>query len=639
MRQALATKTGDWNRVRLFLVGDAAAGKSSLLRWLKGGTFDGQRIPTDGAVLETLDLKDWKIVQYHPISMIDTTNFIVDNQNEAADRKLEADSKANSSSEKLVTYVLNIFSRKDRNSSTSRSSESGVKSISERVVSDLVEKIERIPEVHSDGITLHVWDCGGQKVYYNTHHFFFTSTAIYLVVVDLSSKDVENTINQLHFWIRSIQSYAPSASISVVATHTDLMSDAEVEGRVKAIRESYNKYCDPPGTKYPIYAISCATGDAESRDKVRSHVLERAMTISREMQCYWRWILLFDNIYGAISDSTKQKSRELSIVKLDEARQYGESCGLAGEKDLKEALEFFHKQGLALHFNGDNLSDTIFMKPQELVDAFRTIVTANIVPDETSESTESPSGWSEVPLYPDERRKLREEGHLSLEAMKRIWDGQGYSDSTQQYLRTLLIRFGLAVRISETSSDLVLPCLVSKILDLEEEVGNDWSQKVKKWEYQIESKIPPLGFSSLLIVRLIQLATTPGKPPLLQVYKDACFLVLKQVSVYIKVHSVRVELFFVPSQRDKNHRMAEMIVEVVRVIRELQQLLVKGNQPDQSTCMIHGSLEGVCLKCQKNKVTIGGNDLLTINASHSQLCCRRCRAAIGSYLLECFFFE
>jgi len=149
--------------------------------------------------------------------------------------------------------------------------------------------------------------------------------------------------------------------------------------------------------------------------------------MAAETECLLKWIMFFDNLFitqsKPTSSSTSKGSPQLQIMKLDEAIKIAKRCGLTDEEDMVRALEFFHKQGLALYFNEETLKDIIFLNPKHLVDAFRTIITFN---------TESP-----FPFYSNEITTFQTCGRLSRDTMKRIWDGQKYTEETQKYLGSL----------------------------------------------------------------------------------------------------------------------------------------------------------------------------------------------------------
>jgi len=620
MREALATRMGRWKRIRLFIVGDGGAGKSSVRRLLKGDPFNENHDLTDGAEIETLDLNDWKVSEYDHKSVIDIKEFEHNSKAQTAP-VARLHKRSHSFGEMFKSWFSPSGGSPpviEQGPMPVMHSVSAPSLPSTEVVTSFVNQRlkTRMVESTTEGVTFHIWDCGGQKIYYNTHHFFFTSMAIYLLVVDLSMSDFEtHGLERLHFWVRSIRSYAPKAPIRIVATHTDRLSEEQVTMKVNKIFESMLslRHFGPMHSRDHIFAISCASTDVSTRDSLRSQLLQLAKTC--ETECLLKWILFFDSIYSTVSiraslDPSAQS--QLSVLKMDEAKKIAEKCGLINEYDVVKALDFFHKQGLALYFNEPKLKDIIFLQPKRLVDAFRAIITANIHPDR--ECNMSPSL-----LYDNEIEQLRECGHMSSSMLRRMWDNQGYSDETQGYLRALMVKFGLAVEDSQTSSNLVFPCLVLKGL----EMNNQWKEKMKRWEYKIESLAPPLGFSSLLVVRLLQLATED--PPTWQLFKDGCVVILRRLELNVKVHPSSVELHLESAQKDVS-RMAEVMTQVVNVIRSVQKMFVCTKKLKDD---IQGSLKGKCFKCDAEMMVV--EDLNKLSSRYSQYCCKECRVKLGLY--------
>uniref|UniRef100_A0A1I8FWE5 non-specific serine/threonine protein kinase n=1 Tax=Macrostomum lignano TaxID=282301 RepID=A0A1I8FWE5_9PLAT len=67
-------------------------------------------------------------------------------------------------------------------------------------------------------VTFSVWDFAGQTLYYNTHQFFLTARAVYLLVWNMRL-GFEHA--GLDFWMNSISCHAPGVPIFVVGTHCD----------------------------------------------------------------------------------------------------------------------------------------------------------------------------------------------------------------------------------------------------------------------------------------------------------------------------------------------------------------------------------------------------------------------------------
>jgi GTPase SAR1 family protein len=67
-------------------------------------------------------------------------------------------------------------------------------------------------------LTFSVWDFAGQTVYYNTHQFFLSDRAVYLLLWNIR---LGHEHAGLDFWLSSISVHAPKAPIFVVGTHVD----------------------------------------------------------------------------------------------------------------------------------------------------------------------------------------------------------------------------------------------------------------------------------------------------------------------------------------------------------------------------------------------------------------------------------
>ncbi|XP_041377257.1 uncharacterized protein LOC121389673 [Gigantopelta aegis] len=70
----------------------------------------------------------------------------------------------------------------------------------------------------TEPITYSVWDFAGQTVYYNTHQFFLSNRAVYLLLWNIRLGYEHAGLN---FWLSSIACHAPLAPILVVGTHCD----------------------------------------------------------------------------------------------------------------------------------------------------------------------------------------------------------------------------------------------------------------------------------------------------------------------------------------------------------------------------------------------------------------------------------
>ena len=82
----------------------------------------------------------------------------------------------------------------------------------------------------TDGIDINLWrpqgknidinlfDFAGQEIYYNTHQFFLCKESVYLLLFN-GSKNMNQ--NRLAYWLHTIITKAPSATLFIIATHSD----------------------------------------------------------------------------------------------------------------------------------------------------------------------------------------------------------------------------------------------------------------------------------------------------------------------------------------------------------------------------------------------------------------------------------
>jgi len=332
----------------------------------------------------------------------------------------------------------------------------------------------------------------------------------------------------------------------------------------------------------------------------------RTLARQKDRTCCYKWILLLD----AMQDSVSSRP-ELSTMKLDTVKELAIKCGI--EQNLQEVLKFLHAQGLLFYVNEEGLRDLVVLHPARLSKAIQTIFSELSASEKAQLQHRGLLSRSEV-------QAVQESGRLSNETIQQIWIQQGFSAETQDYLRALMVKFGLAVDDPITPNDLIIPCLVVKQLELQFDY-----KKMKRWVYKIESVTPPVGFSSTVIAPVLQLGSTEGVAPSWRVYRDGCSLVLHNVKVHVRVQSRNVQLYLVIPEApgDDNHRadgMAKVLVDTVRVIQTAQESLVKAKAK--------GGLVGMCLGCNVEFRFI--DDLKKLRPQMRQFCCTDCRQKMGT---------
>uniref|UniRef100_A0A1I8J1V0 non-specific serine/threonine protein kinase n=2 Tax=Macrostomum lignano TaxID=282301 RepID=A0A1I8J1V0_9PLAT len=113
-------------------------------------------------------------------------------------------------------------------------------------------------------VTFSVWDFAGQTLYYNTHQFFLTARAVYLLVWNMRL-GFEHA--GLDFWMNSISCHAPGVPIFVVGTHCDKV--AKFDMPVQDLKDKY------PGI-VGFFSVSSASG--EGVEQLLKQILETTLS-------------------------------------------------------------------------------------------------------------------------------------------------------------------------------------------------------------------------------------------------------------------------------------------------------------------------------------------------------------------------
>mmetsp|Transcript_3878 Transcript_3878/g.5419 ORF Transcript_3878/g.5419 Transcript_3878/m.5419 type:complete len:432 (-) Transcript_3878:1302-2597(-) len=299
---------GKWKRLKLMLVGDSGAGKTSVLRWLLGEEFVATRSLTDTAEITTADLRGWTRVT------VDVKEFMADILSHPEEPNpapvvvppvipqvvspMETQlggrdcSNVNTTDIKaLCSYTLPLHALPIRK----RKSEHKKHSIPSAVLSEkLLQSIDACKEKLQQGglpMNFQIWDFGGQHIYANTHHCFFCNDAIYLLIVDISTGDEATHLKRLKYWLHTIRSYSAAAPIMLIGTHLDKVSPRYAQQLMTKLLIHAKTWIQNPPTSQQCITISCLEEDSNNRAIVRKALTDLAEQYA--ISCRLRWMLLF----------------------------------------------------------------------------------------------------------------------------------------------------------------------------------------------------------------------------------------------------------------------------------------------------------------------------------------------------------
>ncbi|KAL3854538.1 hypothetical protein ACJMK2_013803, partial [Sinanodonta woodiana] len=244
---------------------------------------------------------------------------------------------------------------------------------------------------------LGLWDFAGQYVFYTTHQTFLSYRAVYLLVIDLSQHITALIQDECFFdtagfnlcqvqelidtWLNLIHSCTPSSqpgtpAVILVGTHLDKIPERyRHEVCEKYFREIRSYLKSKPSRLHLVdedFAIDNTVEDI-TLVALKQKIIEVA-----KQQPYWgeevpaRWILLEKELMRLKDAGIKVIPRTLL-----EAFNQPEDVKISTE-ELDLFLTFQNDIGTILYFSIDVLRDKIVLVPQWMIDAVKSLITAEM---------------------------------------------------------------------------------------------------------------------------------------------------------------------------------------------------------------------------------------------------------------------
>ncbi|XP_060073991.1 uncharacterized protein LOC132553736 [Ylistrum balloti] len=255
---------------------------------------------------------------------------------------------------------------------------------------ETVMSVENTDEEPTGFVT--IYDFGGEKIFYNTHHCLMSSDMIFILVFDvaicLDPETEEGGFERIEFWLRSIATYAIDKTESEVGTppiiligsHMDLVSGTEEEKDAKfgeVLEKLYNK----PAIReimenhvQDMYHIE-NMNDSSKNKPLYQQLWDKIVDVAH-LQSQWkslvpaRWLALEQELF-------KKKDEDLNVLTYQELVAINNKLVVPlPEEDIKPFLLHLHLSGSILSYGLEGTSPVVVLKPQWMIDAFKHIITA-----------------------------------------------------------------------------------------------------------------------------------------------------------------------------------------------------------------------------------------------------------------------
>ncbi|KAK3777048.1 hypothetical protein RRG08_008898 [Elysia crispata] len=308
-------------------------------------------------------------------------------------------------------------------------------------------------------VTYSTWDFAGQTLYYNTHQFFLSKRAVYLLLWS-TRQGFEHA--GLEFWLSSIASHAPKTPIFVIGTHCDQVPKADIP--MSDLQERFKQIAG-------FHFVSSIEGkgikDLE-RDLLRV-TLEQKNMGEKVPQV---WLNMEKKILAA-----RLKN---SILPWTTIQEFGMEVGIYDEKDIREAVQFLHELGTVQYFDNEFLRKQVVINPQWIVDVMSCVVSVKNSPIQDHK------------------------GRFLHKYIPEIW--ASYPKELHEWLLRLTEEFDLTFPLPEDKVNIV-PCLLPQEVPKELSwPAPDLSKNIKETKLIYKFTYLPAGLFNRAQVRLFQLS-------------------------------------------------------------------------------------------------------------------------------------
>ena len=218
---------------------------------------------------------------------------------------------------------------------------------------------KELEEIRFDDFSMKVWDFGGQEIFYATHQFFMTNTAIYV----LAWTNYENVKVHIHRmetegkavmsgekwrkeqnWLENIRTYAKSAPILMIQTHCD-----KIEHRLTP----NSSFSEAP------YEVTSCNFSAE-KDIGLLDLKQLLSSKLSELPYFGKeYPVTYDN---AIEEIETEKAETPFISSI----RFNIICDEAGidAENRADFLSYLNETGIVVHYpTNEQLKDKIFIDP------------------------------------------------------------------------------------------------------------------------------------------------------------------------------------------------------------------------------------------------------------------------------------
>ncbi|XP_066288300.1 uncharacterized protein [Branchiostoma lanceolatum] len=276
---------------------------------------------------------------------------------------------------------------------------------------------------------LSLWDFGGQATYYGSHQCFFTYRGIYILVMSLLQKlsdpvpdldykaAADNLVtgrDYLDHWLNSVHTHTlvhgrdqKEPPVVFVLTHKKEVSESDIETYKKDILDHISGKAAAKHVLPKIFTVDNFDEDNSDFDELREYLREVAQGLSymgEEVPMTWL------HLKSKLMDKRKEDDPFCPFQDVVDLARSGD-VGITDNSHVPDILTFLHDLGDIIFINEPVLRDHVALRPQVMIDVFKTIITVPQYQQDRSTDEEVAKMWE----------RLETEGILSDKLLTFIW--------------------------------------------------------------------------------------------------------------------------------------------------------------------------------------------------------------------------
>ena len=311
------------------------------------------------------------------------------------------------------------------------------------------------PDVAEDRITLNIWDFEGQEINHQTHQFFLSNQALYVLVFRCRDQFL---MDRAEYWLDTIRARAPRARVAMVVTQCEERTPYVPQERLRA------QYGDLLVDEEWLFPVGCK--DDLGVPELQSFLRRSAADLEFMGQ---EWPASFAKAETAVKATAASGVSHITRTELHAIFRH---AGIEETlfRDLSRSMSLL---GIITEFfDSPDLRNFIVLQPQWLTKAISEIM--------------------------EDRQLTADKGEIALSRMEDIWNSRGYTGLFSAF-HNCMKEFELCYDLEDASRSCLVPLRFGfKKPDI------PWSPqqaaKTRRVEYTLKMR-PPTGLMSRFIVK------------------------------------------------------------------------------------------------------------------------------------------